>query len=338
MSAIKVWKVPKRKLKPLKVVLTLDDDDIPSSTDEEEHEISASSENTRSNSRPSKYGRLWEEAGRARSGSGSQLQSQPETITYKGVVHQIIDSPDLDHAMGRTLSFGPSSFTQDQPLSSTPLRTLTARSESGFSTTWTVTALEGSVSRLEDNTQNDVTYTVPTCNVYKAQDLLDRSTIACALLQQEWCRKDRPCRCQCHEAVTINDILKVRYEKLQHPGHEAQRMYMASLVERSESINGRRQLVINDTPVCCNFWMKALATSTNTYQSVLKTVGSGCKIPGHHGNKGRLRTTMQNIICTAFWRDYFATYCQTSDNELYFWPVGSQMTWVHIQKEIPNFL
>ncbi len=82
--------------------------------------------------------------------------------------------------------------------------------------------------------------------------------------------------------------------------------------------------------------MKALATSTNTYQSVLKTVGSGCKIPGHHGNKGRLRTTMQNIICTAFWRDYFATYCQTSDNELYFWPVGSQMTWVY-RKKFPTF-
>ena len=189
---------------------------------------------------------------------------------------------------------------------------------------------------LEDNTQTDVAYKIPTNNVYKAQELLDRSSIMMELLQMQWCRKDRVCNYACHDTIPMNDILQLRYKKLQHERKGDQVLYMGSLVAGCSTVNGRRQLTIGDKPVCCNFWMKALATSTNTYKNVLAAAENETKVPGSHGNKDRRRETLQNLICTSFWRDYFATFCQTSDREMFYWPVGTALTWVYKEK-FPKF-
>ena len=334
--AIRVWKQNKRKRPPDIVLLSIDDDDIPS-TDEGEPEAREHD------------GQVQESI----SGTPASIISSASSENERS--HMRSRNEPNSPCTGRALTFGPSSFTQD-PMENDLHRTAQWRARpspctphsasppstpdslvpsSGFCSTWTVGSLEGGMSTLQDNTQNNVIYTLPTCNVSKAKNLLDRSTVAFNVLNASWCRSDRNCSYNCHNNVPIQHILKVRYGKLKHQDHTAQKIYMAGLVNQCECINGRRQLLIEHTPVCVSFWMKALVTCTNTYSDVVKAATSEVMIPGQHGNKGRIRVTEQNLIATAFWRDFFST-CQTADEVVYFWPVATQMEWV-FQKKFPKF-
>ena len=109
-----------------------------------------------------------------------------------------------------------------------------SKTDSGFSTTWTTTSLGGGLSSMTYEGNSGGVYEIPDCNIRKAEEQLDRANIMSSLFAKEWCIKGRGCNC--HDTVTVDDILRLRYEKLKWETREDQRFHLAEVVKKFETI------------------------------------------------------------------------------------------------------
>ena len=107
-------------------------------------------------------------------------------------------------------------------------------------------------------------------------------------------------------------------------------VHMAGLVQaQSRSSDLKRHHFVGGVPVCYDFWVKALGVSKDKYGKIKKLADNESTIHCTERASNRKTTTLENMKCLGFWRYYFATFCQTPDEEMYLWPTGQTFTRIY---------
>jgi hypothetical protein len=200
-------------------------------------------------------------------------------------------------------------------------------SPTGFSTAWDVTSRNGLATITSQGHQRRK-FTIPETNVLKAQTLLDATMLTADLHNnKQWCKKG--CRQRCHTMVDVNDILKVRYAKLQIKSRAEQTTYVSHVVGGcAYGDDGRRRLTINNNSCCLAFFLKAYDISKDCYKTVLSQSHGKASIASP-GTVNLQKESYINFMAMTFWRDYFQTHCQTADKEVFFWPSGETFSYLY---------
>ena len=172
---------------------------------------------------------------------------------------------------------------------------------------------------------DDTVYSIPTCNVTDACMLLDRHALKLSMTQEKMCRFDgKQCNKQCCDKCNIDDILSLRYKRLQVEDSALQMRHVAALIGNfpTSKTSKTSKYKVGDTPVCYYFWVKALGVSKNKYTEIKKNYDNNSNIIRTDARTGGKQVTLLSLMCIAFWRVYFADFCQTPDNVIFLWPTG----------------